>query len=125
MADENNEVSAQNTVEEIPDYPLNYTGEDVVKAIGKAHKMIFGKAEIKEGSSSLGLYYAYVEIDLTAYADPICIASLSSLSGTGYSGTSGIVSNVSSGGVHFNVYASGNMTAKTYVNYVIFDGGTQ
>lgn len=88
-------------------------------AVTKVSKVIFGKAEVKEGSSSLGKYYADATVNLSAYSNPVCIATLRTT--TSLSMMYGITVNIGTNNVRFNLQTNGAYTLENanYIYYVI------
>jgi hypothetical protein len=105
--------------DDIPDYPLSYTGAEVDSAIAKAHRMKMGKIKLTASfGATSGLYHAEISADLSAYKNPICVATLSG----DFAREAGVIVSVSSGGVQFNV-PTGDTAQKTrYVHYLIMEG---
>lgn len=119
ITEENTAEAAAEETAEIPDYALNYTGEEVDAAIGKAHRMIAGRVKLTaQFGAAKGLYQASAAHDLSAYVVPVCVAAAD-----GGSAEEPINMTVSKTGVNFIVKTSDQTARTRYVHYIIMEGG--
>lgn len=116
------EEAPQAETEEIPDYHLPYTGDEVAAAIAKAHRMKFGKVKLTPYfAAHKGTYAATVSLDLSAYVAPICVANVtSSLLQTS---EVNLTVDIRSGRVTFNVLTGDSAAEERWVHYIIAEGG--
>jgi hypothetical protein len=112
------ETETQST--ETNDYSLSYTGEEVNSAIAKADKLIFGKVRLTENSKGALITTYTVNVDLSAYTDPICVACIQGAVAANY----GIEVLIKDSYVQFYVGTSGmNPQTSLYIGYIIADIG--
>lgn len=119
---ENSEVLAvtAETTEEIPDYSLPFTGDEVSAAIRKAHRMKMGKVSIKPPISSGG--GTSVLNALSGFTDPVVFLTPEN-SGVAAYWKKGTASNNLVISI-FPAGTSGLSTSTTYtVDYLIAEGG--
>lgn len=107
------------TTEEIPDYELGYTAEDVDAAIGKAHRTIASRVRLTSiFAVTSGLYRAGVTHDLSAYRKPVCVATVDG----SYTAEVSVIVTVSKTGVEFTVKTSDTSPETRNIHYIIMEG---
>lgn len=117
---ETNEISElSETTEEISDYELGYTAEEVDEAIGRAHRMIAGKVKLMAAFAvTTGLYRCNAAHDLSAYKKPVCVATVDG----DYTADISVLIAVSKTGVEFTVKTSDTSPETRNIHYIIMEG---